>query len=1608
MADDLQNIGINDPAPPDPNISPSQLPPGQALAPGQHGVVYIPPGWDDKPSPPPQDHSDYPDAPFKDGTKHTYYGYKGDADWDSASGAGKGDGGWQARGSIPLVPRYDVALTKSKRIKLFGGNGETSTGKEFTEDGHKYRDSDTAPEADDIIDEYAPDHPADPAGTPRYYGGVSTGHEGEGGNLTAKKPPIQQWKEDNPALSKYSDDQIISAVKPKVAPNMSDDDFRQAANSPDGAQTIKQAFDKLPILQQTRIEHPEFASWDDDKLTRAMYGSMQKQGITNGMTLEQFQAKMNPPNPVLNSISSFLQSVTAGADPKDPWTGVLSDYQKMFSEAAGVVHDSAAGAYGAIDGAKQFMSNLSPLKLADQIAKRAGINMDTQGAYDKFTQNYLRTPFDGYFRRGLDFLNQKSEQQRQAAAANFQKAKDLNPLLKVSADIAGSLPEMAATFGAGFEVKLATKSEIMGRALWATTYQTSAQNGKAVEATAQKQFLQQSRSGFTTALQTLMFNSPYLRWQTGLLNAMLGATDQDLHAWIQGRLNPIDEKVEPAVVNFALGYFGGHDSVDEASKSDIDASRKALDEGNPKLAKQLIDRSFALMPEDEQQQHARNFITLTDILADNSLRGDALKTRPIDEPGLDKPVDLKDFQLRQQTRLKEVHFDPDESLNQPSGLRAEVLDPDVDLKNAPAYAPLNADTPEKMAAEAARDKPPKPPDPEPPKTPPLTKQDVQRFTRSYFYNKRSQAGSIINPGQLLLESGEKAKDATKDIVKAFHSVLDIGVLGPKAKEAEAEIGGYNARNSFAGAAMVNQAFREYANVDMVQDLDTHAKRQHHLDKYSQAQQKEIFMKFESGEPTGDPIIDEMIKVSKEITDDFARTENDAGVTFDVRENYIMRNWKADKDTKEAWVQNHAKKFGDPSFLKPRQLESAAQGFSIGKELVSNSIEDALQARTMQHIQTMSKVHLLEDWKEQGTAFVTTDPNAPEEAKLWPEIRSPKRSESGTGTMYYVHPEKAAAVKRAWDPMFNNDTANKSVGRVIGFLKAVKSVTVPIRLLSLAHAMHVPQIRFASRGSYLLRGGTAETGAGAWWGLLADAPAQGLLTVAKDIKDRGNIVGALQGQVDLRSLSPDDRWAIEQLLDGGFNAGFSEHQKNFISQGIRKMLDGKHLAAWNSFTDLGHKILSKADFQHYVFSTMIPSVKVAHILERFSDLYREDPGILDDSRKTERIQSLRKIVQQADRKFGEMFYDNMFAVKWVKNLGIGTFLSVAWQLGLVDYGGGLVDVAANPAKLALMDKQAKAKAGGAGRVLLSDRLLMSYIYTGIVMATNAMYTYINMRTKKDGDKHQFGWKDMFFPWNGFKPNGEDKRLRGVTFPTEMANITEHIAQEGLVKGVSGTIVNKYTGVLATSLQALYNTNYLGNKITDADGATLQSIMDRAGYFLRESWTPMGSEQYAKVLTAPPEMKLDAGRDAVAAFFGLNEAPAWTGRTPIANTILEAKRKEKGGTTGQSVAQQKEWEEKDKIRDLLNNGANHEQVAAAIKEALKMGISHKSLENLTRTKKVTTDKLAFKALDSVPSGVTVHGTTQLELLKKMTPEERKIYLPFAHQKTIQALHENRSNN
>ena len=94
----------------------------------------------------------------------------------------------------------------------------------------------------------------------------------------------------------------------------------------------------------------------------------------------------------------------------------------------------------------------------------------------------------------------------------------------------------------------------------------------------------------------------------------------------------------------------------------------------------------------------------------------------------------------------------------------------------------------------------------------------------------------------------------------------------------------------------------------------------------------------------------------------------------------------------------------------------------------------------------------------------------------------------------------------------------------------------------------------------------------------------------------------------------------------------------------------------------------------IFEHWIPNLKVASYLQQAGEHLAQNPWLLQDD--VQRGVALRAIGKEAENKYGEMFYGNLFWNRALKDGLIGAFLSLGWQTGFVrQFGGALANPAA---------------------------------------------------------------------------------------------------------------------------------------------------------------------------------------------------------------------------------------------------------------------------------------------------------------------------------------------
>jgi hypothetical protein len=160
-------------------------------------------------------------------------------------------------------------------------------------------------------------------------------------------------------------------------------------------------------------------------------------------------------------------------------------------------------------------------------------------------------------------------------------------------------------------------------------------------------------------------------------------------------------------------------------------------------------------------------------------------------------------------------------------------------------------------------------------------------------------------------------------------------------------------------------------------------------------------------------------------------------------------------------------------------------------------------------------------------------------------------------------------------------------------------------------------------------------------------------------------------------------------------------------------------------------------------------------------------------------------------------------------------------------------------------------------------------------------------------------------------------------------------------------------------------------------------------VKDTFSPMAGDIYAKPVQGalrgqPTQQTFEQSLDAFAAFFGFNTAPAWTGRSALANDIMIARDAEKGHMVGRSVEEQQQAQIKQNLRNAVLEG-DRPAFVQAMQDGRAAGLSWKQLVNAARKADVTPDKYAFQQLST---------DKELEFMRRMNHAEIVNYWPFTH--------------
>jgi hypothetical protein len=1128
----------------------------------------------------------------------------------------------------------------------------------------------------------------------------------------------------------------------------------------------------------------------------------------------------------------------------------------------------------------------------------------------------VRDQYEHSIRDGVKNLYEAGQEQAKKA----QKIKTPDPvgiaghLGAVTGQAIGSTPEAIVSF-----------MPVIGPAASLTlgmTYNAVTAAAEAKDAGQDTGLAQGWVAGGVRAVQQWVLESPRGRLLTGVYNAALGMGDEQAQRFLNGDTdNDVDKTAASGAVNFIIGVMGAHgtEKLNPAAKEIYFDAVKARDEGDYQKAGALLDKSQLFLKDTDRAEISQLMLKWTDDV-----------------------IPLTDQKALPAPRAERVTpTEPSGPPISPPRARDKVKDQSHILPYDPKSVPPKFE---------------------------------ENMTDQFYYSgiTPDQIGKMFE--HYLTKGREFAKEHIKPTTDIWHRSWDPENISEIHARAGSIIAEQNASFAEKRQRLVNAYIHNLKQSDEFRFSEDQTKRKAFWNKFTDSKLKDFAEKADEGKPTGDRVVDRMIAINKGVYAGIAKMDAAHDITYPLRDTYVYRVLKHPEDIAKVDGIINRQRWGDPRFMKPREVEKLSTLHKFGIEMKTYNQEDIVQMRMDDSLRAISRVNALRDMANDGLAWPAKDLKATPKAFQDQIMAQSNDVRSPNGEHFWVHKDADFMLHRAWDPSMVRGTAVDKFA--IEPLNYIKQKTVGIRLgLSLFHHLHMLDIGSASMLATVEKRFLDGTLTGKQIGdALKDIASGGIVGHVKAIKGYSRLLDFYHGKgVDFKDLSPEEQQQYRYQQMGGLAPVVSHEREKQLMAFINKTVPVAGRAA-DATLDLGYKWLTGGPYQPWLFQHVVPSLKMAAFDAEAKAVMDAKPWLLNPRSDSDLRLELRKIGKSVDSRFGEMNYDNLFWPKITKILGQNLLLSLGWKLGFWRTYAGAVHSVMDSA--AHMDEIIKTYRGEGARKaaqrVASNQLLYGMNYTALTMAKNLIATAI------------FGGgaltlMDALYPRIGKNPDGTDKRLKTPFFTGELGALYQLFQKDGGLGTAVDYFRNSMQPALSSIAELANNKDYRGTEIRNPHESLLNQIGESAGFVLSQM-VPFSIE--SGVLRPKPGA---TWVDRVLPFFGLPPAAAWTSRTDIANKIIN-RYAERHGSGSKTQTMQDQVDARTALREAL---VNKDQASA--KEALKrmrdLGMSQQSIHNVEKTKDQTTDERLFPHLDALD---------QEELLKGMSESERAHYLPLASKK------------
>src|SRR5215472_1918301 len=632
-----------------------------------------------------------------------------------------------------------------------------------------------------------------------------------------------------------------------------------------------------------------------------------------------------------------------------------------------------------------------------------------------------------------------------------------------------------------------------------------------------------------------------------------------------------------------------------------------------------------------------------------------------------------------------------------------------------------------------------------------------------------------------------------------------------------------------------------------------------------------------------------------------KMEEEAGSPASYIQDYFPHIFE-DPIRARAWVDARASQLGPNWFRKHRAFETIREAQEAGLRLKTTNPEDLVTMRLMASADMIERMDLLNQLHKMGSAeddiYGLATPakglNFPLENHGWIPINAPN------GTQWMIHPDIQPLWKNAVEAkgLWANEGA---IGSTFRGWMSLKNVWVPLKLaVSLFHPLHVWGINFTE--------GMVRAADQIWKPVVHAGQPPDVVGAMKSAFD--GIYGPVQAmfpetlahlgktardawKIPETERTPAQKAMMDLFHDGGFVPELSEQLRIDATRKLQEAVQNDRLFG-TAFHGLRFIV---QELQAPIFQQWIPNLKSAAYLRDAQALLQRRPELLDNV--DQRRVALRAISKSIDDRFGEMFYGGMFWNRTLKDAGIGSFISLGWQTGMMRQAGGALlqgpirtmrrldrwrrgEAVETPSEYSIRDAQNKFSYV-AGYVLLHSIIFgtLGYLMTRGWNSRNPDQPPDDPMPGGTDNSPWGHFLDLTLPRiGGRNPDGSPRRLSTFSYTREVPMWFKHYEEhgggvEGAMLGTRDMLANKI--LLGPIKELLNNQNYYGAEIRDPNAPYYDQVWQLIKNFGGEQ-APISWTGYQRSIQTGGN-KWEAGLS----FLGLSPAPAYASKTAVQNRI-----------------------------------------------------------------------------------------------------------------------------